>query len=495
MKIIETRIDRFDGGWTNDPREEAPTKASAVGHFDIFTRPKRLTPFRDMESADADAANNFITQFVGYNSKVYGFGTASGGSTPKIWERADFTGATWTASAVAGAGTRYPYIFIEQGGGGFMWETVVPEMQSIDFGGVLTPGAHFAGGTFTGATFFGQPCVHSKDKKVYLPWNNKIARVEYGVLNESAVLTVPASLQIPCVSEYGNFLAIAVRPTTGRITNSACYLWDRDSTLATLTETYDLGSEAVQILDVVGGELIAISANINVTSANLFPKVVFRRFNGQGFEVFQELEASAIIGAQVMQREKFNNRLYFNLIITIEGTAYAGIWSLGRSAPGQPISLNLDYIVDPVNTATVIYGFRHINDYLFASYHYGSTEALSKTNDAASYTTTSFWESPIQAIGDASQTKKLLGITVTHGPLPAAGQVIVKYKKDAETSYTTILTNTTDDSISKSAINIESSGINLPEFKEIRFRIESTGGAAITGLNFQSEIIPKKLYS
>jgi len=78
--------------------------------------------------------------------------------------------------------------------------------------------------------------------------------------------------------------------------------------------------------------------------------------------------------------------------------------------------------------------------------------------------------------------------------LPAAGQVVLKYRKDEDTSFTTIFTHTTDNSISHDAVNIESSGAQLPEFREIIFRIESTGNAKITGLKFKYDVLPKNAY-
>ncbi len=485
-KIYKDGIRRFDGGWTNDIRDQSTNKLGALSHFDIYTRPYRLTPYRDMELADGDAANNFITQFLVYNSKVYGFGTSSGGTLPRIWERSDFTGSTWTAHSPAGTGIRYPYVFIEQGTTAYLWESSTPDLLVTDLDGSSAPSALFGGGTFTGATFFGQPCVHSKDKKVYLPYDNKIARNDYGVLSESAVLTLPSSLQIVCVSEYGNYLAILARPAGGRIGNSTVFLWDRDSSLATLSELYDVGSEAGQIVDSVDGDLVVISGNINVSSANLNPKMVFRRFNGLTFEVFHELQASAIIPSQVITRERHNGRLYFNLTISVNGTSYAGVWSLGKTASG--IALNMDYNPDPVNTVALVYGFKHVNDYLFVSYNYGSTDTMSKTNDSASYTTTSFAEKTFRAKSPKGKDK-ILGVSLTHAPLPAAGQIVLKYKKDAESSFTSIKTNSTDDSLRFSEV-----GKDIGEFHEITFRIESTGGAEPYELYFEAEEIDRAPY-
>lgn len=123
---------------------------------------------------------------------------------------------------------------------------------------------------------------------------------------------------------------------------------------------------------------------------------------------------------------------------------------------------------------------------------------LSKTNSSASYTATSIYESKIFNFGDSSKKKRLIGITVMTEPLPTAGQVVLKYQVDENigtTIWTTIFTEATDNSISHSAINIESSGVALPPiFKEISFRIESTGGAVITGLKMGVEELDADIY-
>ena len=70
--------------------------------------------------------------------------------------------------------------------------------------------------------------------------------------------------------------------------------------------------------------------------------------------------------------------------------------------------------------------------------------------------------------------------------------MVLQYATDEDIttgSFTTIFTNTTDNSISQS--NVDS----LPkEYKEIQFRIESTGNAEITGLTFKEEVTGKRNY-
>jgi hypothetical protein len=52
---------------------------------------------------------------------------------------------------------------------------------------------------------------------------------------------------------------------------------------------------------------------------------------------------------------------------------------------------------------------------------------------------------------------------------------------------------TTDNAVRHTALNIETSGANLPTYKEIQFRVESTGGAVVTGLKFLPEKVPDDL--
>jgi hypothetical protein len=202
--------------------------------------------------------------------------------------------------------------------------------------------------------------------------------------------------------------------------------------------------------------------------------------------------------------------------------------------------------------------------------------AVSKTNDQASYTATSIYESKIFNSSTSSHKKNLKGITIMTEFLPAAGQVLLKVRIDHNTAWKTIFVTTTDNEISHSAIGYEprtatmtiaspavvtqtahgliagdeiyfsttgalptgvtanlsyfvisaglatdsfqfsatsgGSAVNttgtqsgthtlarrnsrLPSaYKEIQFRIESTGGAEITGFTFTEEIIGKGMY-
>ena len=125
---------------------------------------------------------------------------------------------------------------------------------------------------------------------------------------------------------------------------------------------------------------------------------------------------------------------------------------------------------------------------------------MTKTTDGNnSFAATSVYETKIFNLGDSSATKKLVSFTIITVPLLGPSndaQVVVKYNINNNignsTFGTTILTHSTTGAISKTAIN-DSSGANLPEFKEIQFRLESTKNAIITGYKFKWEFIDKDI--
>ena len=167
-----------------------------------------------------------------------------------------------------------------------------------------------------------------------------------------------------------------------------------------------------------------------------------------------------------------------------------GIWVFGRKNENSNFALAVDFIEEAVDTANFfINSFGAAGDYWFISHSAESAGKVTKTDDAANYTITSIYDTQIFNGGDVASYKDLIDATVTTVFLPTAGQVVLRYRIDEETSYTTIFTNTTNNSISRTLNLIASSGAALPkDYKEIQFRIESTGGAEITGLSFREDI-------
>ena len=521
-KIFEVKIDRFDGGIKNDPRDPSENTCRVVTNFDILTNPRKMTPYRDSESGDSSASTsqkqNFcVGLWTGTNPDVYrlfSLGVVSGGGLAEILMKDLTTGAsddlddaTWASSsynASASGATAFDLFVFYQKTGLIYGARAGTNIWAFDpVGGAAFADTH-AALTYTNIR---QGLVHSKDDILYIPYYYDGVSVAANIVSAIAskngtggisatALSLPKQFRANSICEKGNFLAIGLENVSG-VGNSRVFLWDMDSMLATFSETVDIGDGNVKVLEDLNGELVSISLS-GANSSRFKDKVYFRVVTSTGYEEIAVLEGgtSTVLSSQ---KQKINNRLYFLMSISLNGAVREGVWSVGRNSEGLwTIVHERTPNNDTALTNGALKGFFFVGDFLFiASTNNAGTYQLLKTNNSESLTATSIYESKIFDNGDASLKKKLLGFSIITEPLddsPAA-QVVVKYKIDNETSFTTFLTHDTDGAISDAAVNIESSGASLPEYKEIQFRIESTNGAVITGFSFKSEVTGRRSYN
>ena len=523
-------ITNFARGITSDSRDPDTRLAQMIKGFDAHTYEQKLIPYKSSESGDSAGSTskkeNFCMAESAANTwKLYALGVVSGQVYAEILYKNlttsasnDMSDATWTNTANN-----------QSGSGAINRNLFVYYKKSTNSGGntglvfFARNGSHIAAYDPTGTdaiadthyavtyTDIGQGIVHSKDDRLYVPFYNS-ANGTGGVLMKDGTsafvtgLTTPKHLKPVAVCEYGNYLAIACQ-SASRVGNSVVFLWDRNTTVVDVSESIDWGEGNLQILEQIEGILVGISFT-GVQQGNLtylLGRFIFRYYAGGAPVVFRELlseaTADAVNDDLPFIRQKINQSLYFLLTATLNGTKQQGVWRCGRASPGLPLSVTL---VSPPNNDTALAasssslrGFFLIGDYIFIAYSDGGTYAVSKTNDSSTaYSMTSIYESLVFTGGDSATTKKLVGVSVMHEALPASGSVVIKYKKDSDTSYgTTIMTSDTDNDISKSAVR-DSVGAVLPEFKEISFRLEATGAkCVITGLKFVYEELDKEVYS
>ena len=500
-KIIETVVKSFNGGIINDPRTNRENVAKIITNFDVLTDIYRAIPYRNSESGDTapttSKKQNFcIALRTGTTYSLYALGVVSGTARAEILYKDITTGgsndlgdsgwATPTANQSASGTTDFNLF-------------VYYKKRNLIFGGkasqyiwAFSPSGSAFSETerdLTSYTNLAQGLVHSKDDILYIPYDNKIAKLDDSTWTNTA-LTLPSHLFIRSIWEDGNNLMIACAPLSG-VGESIIYVWDRDSSLTTLSETIKSGTEKLLIADKTDGVNISISLSGSNSTRNN-DRVIFRYLNGNIPIKFAELVGGSNSTLLPIAKQVINNRLYFMMSITLNGSVRNGVWSVGRDYVNGGFSIIHERTPnnDTALSTPILYSFFFVGDYLFQSYNSSSAFALSKTNDSEAYTdSTSIIETKIYNNGDSSYTKELRTATVMFEPLPANGQVVLKYKIDAETSFTTLYTYSTDNGISHGTGNIESSSTNLSQYKEIQFRIESVGGAVITGFKFKSEII------
>lgn len=519
-KIFEQKIGIFNGGIENDPRDSRENTCRVVTNFDCLLNPRKMIPYRDSEDGGASSVNpdkqNFaLALWTATNPdewRLFSLGvTSAGGGVARVSMKqlvttgggnGDLADNTWLEptgnSSASGTVNMNLFVYYHRVG------KIFGARAGTSIWAFTPDGATAWDDSAQSLTYtsIGQGLVHSKDNILYIPYfnsaggaNAKAFIASYnGTTWNNTALTLPDHLIPTTICEYGNYLAIGCVPASG-IGDSIVYLWDRDASLTTLSESINWGEGELKILEEIDGVLIGISMSGNSTT-RFNSRIFFRALSGGKAVKIKELFGGTATISLPTAKQRVNNRLYFMMSISINGITREGVWSIGRSTPDFPFSLIHERTPnnDTALSSGILYNFFIIGDFMFIAYNTANTFTVSKTNNASSFTASGIYESKKFTGGDSSITKKLLGCTVMTEALPAAGQVVLKYKKDEETSFTTIFTEATDNSISHSAINIESSGANLPEFKEIEFRIESTGNAEITGLSFQYEVVDKRLY-
>jgi len=345
---------------------------------------------------------------------------------------------------------------------------------------------------------------------------------------------------------YGNYLAIICSPKEIGSTNSVMYLWDRDSSLATLTAKIDLGmGEAIHVSEAEDGGVWITQKGTGIVGADSRNNLITVKYYNGFLETIEipfrmpvdYFQTITLTGNAWEERNIF----YFPATIITQKNGETGdtrnvIFAARRK--GGRIELVCDQEITGVTQN--INGIFSIGGIWFVSYDTVAQCLIAKVSSGFQ---TGTYESKIFDGGDASLKKKLIGVTVMTSPVPSGATVSLYYRKDSELAWTLIFTHTdvvagsfeigkeyqitatgtTDftligasantlgltfistgvgtgtgravrDSISHSAINIESSGATLPEYNELQFKLESTVGAEITAFSFMEEILGKRLY-
>ena len=502
---LET-ITRFDGGISRDIRESLSNSFGLTKHFDIFSKPKRLIPYVKTEADETVAGTpkdgdivKFIYAPLSATFRLFGYGENTSAVTlPAIYlHDADLTATGWTLAAngaltgVTNQGRNkdvffhyknYLYGWNDGTSGGKLWRF-----------GDLTSSPTIAGGyqsiNFTNVA---QPVHHPADDIAYFFSDNNVHTLNNTSWTTNA-LVLPDNLKIVSATALGNYLAIGCSPLSALAEESVIYLWDRDSSLTTISSKIQLGKGELKHIANLNGNLIAVIDFFMNNSQGLREgKMIVKRIIGDQALTINEILTDSSSDAGI--ERIFNtlavkeDKMYFPANIGFKGDTKLGIWVVDENG-----RITIDTVEEDLTG---------INKTFEGIYATGNVWWIAHSNDGSINRSdnnlvksfTSIYESQIFHNGDISQTKKLLGVTVMTEPLETDANVVLKYRKDEETAFTQIFTHTEDNSLRHSSVNIESSGATLPVFKEIQFRIESTFGAVITGLKFKYELVPDDKY-
>lgn len=486
---MEIKITDFFGGISDDSRKVSQNEFQISKHFDIFSNPKRLTPYRSLEAdtetsvSSTDLKQYLVRDFIypSASGKLYGLGQTAGGLT-KIVQKADATTGLWTTPASSeGNGAVLNGCFFEYKdyAWGFQGTNQIFKWGLLSGSPSITNSVDTVASTITSVA----NGVIAADGNAYMAYNNIVVRVatDASTITDSAK-TVPTNYKITSLANYGSYLAIGCSPKDSFNGKSTVFLWNLSSDL--FAETIDWGEGDLRVLEPIEGLLVGVTDRYlnNATGAGR-GSMIIQGYSGGAAQVLKEVFTQALVGKTMpISKAVKNNRLFFaaKIMTNSAGTEYhEGIWSFGRKNVNYPYSLTLDIIDENIDTDG-IQAFGTAANYFFIAHSLDGS--VDKTNDAATYAFTSIYESQIFSFDDPTILKKLDEITVYTAPIPTSGSITVKYKVDSDTSWTTIGTLSTVGALARNFINIESTGANFKTFREIQFRIESvTGGAEPTG--------------
>lgn len=485
---LEIKVNQFNGGIADDPRKVSASEFQSTKHFDIFSQPNRLIPYRSLAADTNDgststgmkqyAVKDFF--YASASAKLYALGQNGSGNT-KIVYKADATTGNYTLPASSegnGAVKNGCFFEYKDYAWGFQGTNQIFKWGLLSGTPSITNSVATVASTITSVA----NGLIAADGNAYMAYNNVVVRVatDTTTITDSAK-TVPSTYKITSLENFGSYLAIGCSPISSFNGQSKVFIWNLSSDL--FYETIDWGEGDLRVLGNVEGMLVGVTDRyLNNSVGAGKGSMVVQAYQGGSAQTLKEIFTQALTGKTIPTTKIVkNNRLFWaaKIMTNSAGTTYdEGIWSFGRKNSSYPFSLTLDQTDENISTSG-IQAIGSAANYFFIS-HSGDG-SIDKTSSSSTYTFTSSYESQIFDGGDATLTKRTEKLTIYTAPISSGGSVTMKIKKDNDSSWTTIGSLSTVGAVSRDFTLIESTGASFPTWKEIQVRLESTGGAEITG--------------
>lgn len=470
---------KFDKGMT--PKVFDDNSATRIEHFDTIT--EVLRPFRTLIGSPHNQGGGVTIQqiaLIGFdiaNDIIYGVGMDwSTGVTGAIYKW-DTSGFQWT-NKISFGGTLVPTSMLQSHAGYlfglqnsrylYKYNVATDSIVSMTF---YDTGAAFTNG-------FADAITHSKDGKMYFMTDNKVHVVDSTGAAGSVALTLPnANFRGTSLAEQGNYINIVGYDVkTGE---SSSLLWDRDTSVVDLTESYALGRDTVVHNTCLLGTTFAIQVRSDSSNSAFSekPVIVIKWLNGAKFDTLYEFPVASLTTAVSLIGAKYTSldRFYFTAKVQFNGESSARnicfcLDYKGRLTIAQNVAIN-------TGTNAISGVLRNGEAFWFGA---GSDGAW---NTTTTYTTISSYETNDIRSKDMKMNIAFRDLIVTCEPLPASGQILVKMRKNAETTFTTVatLTGTDTEEFSLTHMKVKNALNGLDKAKKVRIRLESTVGATITG--------------
>lgn len=497
--MAEQKIFTFYGGMADDPKIGNANQCGWSAGFDLGNTPQSLSPIVDLDRNTASYDPNYsIQKLTKVGSNIYGLGLALDGYST-IYKLANFPGgsATWSEDEVGPAEVNqsvfayyHDYLYFVTA------STYINKYGPISSSPTLT--THWK--TISANVTCCPDTVIGTDDNLYIAYKKAsttgLARIDGTNLVED-VITIPADLTIRGLCMYGNYIAIAADDGF----NGKVFLWDQIS--PDVSEVIDLGEGTVASIENLEGALVIFMEQSGSTTSPRDTYVRILTWSGGNPQVLKVIRGQWPTLRNVSfttPAYNYKGQVYIGGLITGSASAtnseyIPSIFRLGRKNSGLPLSFSIEqYLAGQSNGTLSIKDLVFKEDNIVFIKDLGTSSVVAHgtllpqdiyTTKTANTFINGVWESLIQNGGDASIKKQLNVVSVSYEPLPSGASVSLKYRLKDTDAWTTIFTDSVDDSQSHETNIIESTTSNLPTYKEIQFRLESVGGAEITGFKFK----------
>lgn len=479
----------------NDKRNYRINTYNDLGGFDTQTKPSTLIPFGESETealSSGDITDKRIADITrDNNGYLIAIGRNSSGSPTvnNLFSKDSSTdiSSTWTSFVSDSPGSAFiPNSLIWYRSATYYIAQTGLAVRKYDGSSSTVGNIDYASSWAN--MVIPKPFIHPEDDILYLAVGQNLAKINNTTYADITSVTVPTTQWITSFTDYNSYLAIATAPvTTGN--KSRVYLWGRDTSITTFQGNIDWGEGSLTILENIGGTLIGVSisdANFYSTSSyttNKTKKLTISYYNGGSVYQLKEYIVSSNFSLR-NYKARIGNRLYFG------GDYSDTLFVIEKKGDGS-IVVNKDRFINNGSSITTLRGLYIIGDYLFTMFDTANTSGnFYRTKVTSSYTNTSFWETNINQnmqVSDRKKKKVLKNVTVSMAPLPAGASVTVKYSVDGA-SYVNIISESLDGKITTSTTR-DVNNKPLLDGYEYQFKVESTGGAEITGLDYEYEVL------
>lgn len=483
---MEYQITQFNGGFSRDERSKNTNQCEYSKDFDIFAKTHSLIPNKLTATLGAGSSAGVLRRVTrGLDSDVvWGLFNYNSG-TPRIYSSTSIT-ASWGGSYVEGNSGFYDQLFTyyhptasvyflnRASGPGNTYLYRNP----VGGGGIASVGD--IGSVITTAC---EAYINPNDGKMYFGTDNKLHRVDAAGTLSTDILaaSLPSNLYITNITSDGVYLLVSCASNRG---HSYTYLVDTDLTTPAVIDVIDFGEGILASCGVVGGTVFGVSYEYTETLDH--ERVTVRYWSGGDKAVlFKEFFATIDNNAVVKKTLAKEDRMYFamNMVDDISGQTLSGIWAIGKNGDNFAITLdNTDSNLGAYN----IEQFDILGDY---RYFMTSEDVCHRTpnSTAAADFSTAIYVTPKISSNRIGRKLQLKNVAMRTKPL-AADQIANLYYSVDGGAFTQIL-NETDDTTVVARDEHDNAGDRFAEGYEYQFKLESDGGAEITGFyaNFEED--------